>query len=122
MGVDLFVYGTLEFAEIIHALTGRNFSRQTACLPGYGCYCIAGESYPGIIRQRGKTTYGGLLHGIDARSLEQLNRYEGPMYSLQRVRVIRGDGRRVWAYTYVLRKTYRRRLIGYRPWRRVAAR
>ena len=49
----LFCYGTLQAREVIEGVAGMSPPSQPARLSGYGCYCILGEDYPGMVAEEG---------------------------------------------------------------------
>ncbi len=68
----LFCYGTLEYPEVMTAVTRRSFPRVRGVLEGYARFLIKGAVYPGVIAAACETTDGTLYTGVDARSLRLL--------------------------------------------------
>lgn len=99
--VSLFVYGTLLDAPTLRAVLGRPAPLQPARLTGYQRRALRGLAYPGIVRQRGATTTGAVVH-VSGRELHRLDRYEDDHYERRQVSVDLNDGRRIGAQTYLL--------------------
>ncbi|MGD8566769.1 MAG: gamma-glutamylcyclotransferase [Gammaproteobacteria bacterium] len=117
----LFVYGTLEFPEVVHKVLGTTLEGENAWLRGFARYLLINREYPGIIRDAGSVTEGVLYHGITPKHLRALDRYEDNIYQRQRVQVVdlRGDTVEAWAYVIPPRH---RRLLSRKPWQRNAFR
>lgn len=113
----LFVYGTLEFPEVVHKVLGTVLAGETARLRGFARYLLINRDYPGIVKDAGSETDGVLYHGITPKHLRALDRYEDIIYDRQRVQVVdaRGDTVGAWAYVIPLRH---RHLLTHRPWQR----
>jgi gamma-glutamylcyclotransferase (GGCT)/AIG2-like uncharacterized protein YtfP len=117
MGKAIFCYGTLEFSEILEAVTGRRFARTGAVLEGYARYRIKGAVYPGVIGESGARTPGTLYTDVDRDALRRLDRYEDGIYVRCRVPVRTSDGGTVDAEVYVIPE-HRRWALSARPWAR----
>jgi gamma-glutamylcyclotransferase (GGCT)/AIG2-like uncharacterized protein YtfP len=119
MSDAVFVYGTLQDSRVLKQVTGRAFAPVTATLAGYARYLVKGEDYPGIIAETGATVEGLLLRGIDSRSLQQLDRYEGALYRRRQVGVEvtsgfdQGQTRKAWVYVVPVRNSAR---LSANPW------
>ena len=96
----LFCYGTLQFPEVMHALTGLRIYGHPAVLLDYACYTLRGEVFPGIVGQYGASTNGVIYRGINRRQLRKLDRFEGDYYHRIQVRASETGGKphRAWAY------------------------
>jgi len=112
---ELFVYGTLIFAPVIEAVTGRPHKGQTAKLHNFAAYKVVGDVYPGIWHLAGVTTDGILYQDISSEDLEILDRYEGEEYNRELLEVETEDGNmhRAWVYTY--RPAYHH-MLSETPW------
>lgn len=115
----LFCYGTLEFPELMHALSGRQYPAVPAELPGFRRYRVRGEVFPGVLLEPGASTPGTLYSGLGPAQLRMLDRYEGPLYRRRRERVYDDGGRHCVAWVYVVAACERRRLSP-EPWDREA--
>jgi gamma-glutamylcyclotransferase (GGCT)/AIG2-like uncharacterized protein YtfP len=98
----IFCYGTLEFAEVMQAVTGRSFAGVPATLHGYARYLIKNADYPAVIAEAGAVTGGTLYDDIDADTLRRLDRYEDAIYVRREVIVRTSDGESVMAESYVV--------------------
>lgn len=104
-GGSLFVYGTLQFPEILEAVTGHRFPGTTATLSGYRRRRLEHRPYPGIVAAAEDTT-GRLYRDLDARSLERLDVFEGRIYERRRVETRTEEGVLEVAWTYVVADRY----------------
>lgn len=112
----LFCYGTLQFAAIFEAVTGRSLEGEDAVLEGYARFRVRGEAYPGIVAAAGAHVPGVIYTDIDPVSLARVDRFEGEMYRRQAVQVRASpEGRAVAAETYVVRPRWRV-LLADAPW------
>ena len=102
-GVSLFVYGSLELLEVMHAVAGRDFKARHATLAGHRRRLIRGEVYPGIVADSGESVRGVLYQGLVEADLCVLDHFEGEPYRREPVKVTCGETHAVDAYTYVLR-------------------
>ena len=100
--IAVFCYGTLEFAEVMAAVTGRCFSGSPATLHGYARYRVKDAAYPAIIAEAGARTPGTLYRSIDPQSLRRMDRYEDSLYVRRAVIVQTLDGFSVSANTYLV--------------------
>ncbi|WP_341849563.1 gamma-glutamylcyclotransferase family protein [Actinomadura rifamycini] len=98
VGADaLFVYGTLQFPEVLTALIGRVPEREAVGAEGWRVAALPGRPYPGIVP--GDTIVRGyLITGLDAEEWRLLDAFEGPGYELVRIELT--DGRCGWAYVW----------------------
>ena len=100
--MTLFCYGSLEFAEVMRAVTGRAFAHERARLDGWERRRFRGRSYPGLRARANASTAGTVWHGIDARSAARLDAFEGSLYERRGVLVRTRAGLAV-AEVYVTR-------------------
>jgi len=110
MAANLFVYGSLERAEVLHALTGAHFTARAAVLEGHRRGRISGEVYPGIVEEAGAHTRGVLYRDLDAVSLTLLDAFEGDLYERRRLQVRLSTGGRVAAHVYVVPRAHAHRV------------
>ncbi|GAA2134642.1 hypothetical protein GCM10009727_28540 [Actinomadura napierensis] len=91
----LFVYGSLQFPEVLFALIDRVPDHEPAAAEGWRVATLPGRVYPGLVP--GDTTAQGyLLTGLTSDEWRVLDAFEDPVYEL--VRVDLGDGRHGWTY------------------------
>jgi gamma-glutamylcyclotransferase (GGCT)/AIG2-like uncharacterized protein YtfP len=90
----LFVYGSLQRGECNHGeLQGTRFVGEVRTASRYGL-CVLGH-YPALA-VRGARAVAGELYEVDARTLHDLDTFEGAAY--RRDWVALADGRRAQAY------------------------
>ena len=103
MGVNIFVYGTLMFPEVVKDITGKSFAIEDAVLHGY----IRLEklpkwnfmSGPAIIQRENTSVEGKVLIAVDDKSLEIFDFFEGSEYVRRHVTVLVGNnGMEVMVY------------------------
>ncbi|MDJ0786257.1 MAG: gamma-glutamylcyclotransferase family protein [Myxococcota bacterium] len=97
----LFVYGTLLFPEVLEAVADQRPRLEPAVLPGYARRGLRERVYPAIVPRSGEQVAGRLVHGLDDRGRERIDRFEGDLYRRLRVEVRVGDAR-LLAFAYVL--------------------
>jgi gamma-glutamylcyclotransferase (GGCT)/AIG2-like uncharacterized protein YtfP len=113
--MHVFAYGTLQFPEVVQAVTGRRFPWEPAVLDGYERRRVRGRDYPGIIVARGRHAAGQLYRDVDARSVTLMDRFEGALYERDRVIVTTADGAPVTADVYVVPPS-RGHALSAEPW------
>ncbi|GAA3214728.1 gamma-glutamylcyclotransferase family protein [Actinocorallia longicatena] len=92
----LFVYGSLQFPEVLFALIDRVPAHTPAQAAGWRVAELPGRVYPGLVS--GPTTAPGyLLTGLTAEEWRVLDAFEDPVYDLRRLDLV--DGRHGWSYT-----------------------
>jgi gamma-glutamylcyclotransferase (GGCT)/AIG2-like uncharacterized protein YtfP len=108
---NLFAYGTLEFPEVMEAVTGRRFPGREAVLRGFARHRLRRRPYPAAVEAEGAELGGRLYEGIDAATLARLDRFEGALYERRRVRAEPKGGGGVEAELYVLAARHRSELL-----------
>lgn len=93
----LFVYGTLQFPEVLSVLIDRVPGLEPAAVEGWRAAALRGRVYPGLVSAE-TTASGYLLTGLTPREWQVLDAFEDPVYEL--VRVDLADGRHGWAYAW----------------------
>jgi gamma-glutamylcyclotransferase (GGCT)/AIG2-like uncharacterized protein YtfP len=94
---DLFVYGTLQFPEVLRTLLGRIPDGDRVALSGWRAAALARRPYPGLV-QADATVTGMLLTGLSAAELVTLDEYESGPYDLRQLSLT--DGRPAWSYVW----------------------
>ena len=115
MSIAIFCYGTLEFPEIMQAVTGRRFPSVEARLDGYGRYLIKDAVYPGVIAEPQSGTEGMLYKDIDPDSLRRLDRYEDWLYARHTLSVRTVQDESVITEVYVIPE-HKRWALSTKPW------
>ncbi|QLY29485.1 gamma-glutamylcyclotransferase family protein [Nocardia huaxiensis] len=95
----LFVYGTLQFPEVLDGLLGRTPHLEPAVLPGRRVAALPGRVYPGLVTASDTVAQGFLLSGLTAAEWRILDDFEDDEYDLSPVSVHAAD-REVYAWTY----------------------
>jgi gamma-glutamylcyclotransferase (GGCT)/AIG2-like uncharacterized protein YtfP len=113
--MNLFTYGSLMIPCVTHAVTGHKFRAEGACLRDYARYKVRGESYPGIVYQKGALTNGIVYLGVDALSLKRLDEFEGNLYERISVQIENGQGGALTVETYVIKREHSD-LLSSEPW------
>ncbi|WP_433760553.1 gamma-glutamylcyclotransferase family protein [Nocardia sp. CA-135398] len=85
-GDRLFVYGTLQFPEVLVELIGRCPELVSAELVGWRAAALPGRVYPGLVPAAGGVARGVVLSGLDAGEWAVLDAFEDDEYELRRVR------------------------------------
>ncbi len=96
----LFVYGTLQFPEILQKITGKLFVAKPASLNDFKRYKVKNAEYPAIVPKPGAITHGFILENVDEASLKAIDFFEGYSYKKIEVTVLVST-KKVTAYTYV---------------------
>ncbi|MEV6387594.1 gamma-glutamylcyclotransferase family protein [Nocardia xishanensis] len=81
----LFVYGTLQFPEVLRELLGRCPDLAPAELPGWRAAELPGRVYPGLVPDGRATVRGVLLSGLSAGEWAVLDAFEDDEYDLRTV-------------------------------------
>ncbi|MDR4462246.1 MAG: gamma-glutamylcyclotransferase [Nitrospirales bacterium] len=111
----LFAYGTLQFPEVMEAVTGRVFPWVEAEAPGFAQFCLADRIYPGMVAREGALTQGRVYTALSHQIWECLDRFEDPIYRRELLEVYRIDGFKMSAYAYVL-PVAQQRLLSSERW------
>ncbi|MGV9818529.1 gamma-glutamylcyclotransferase family protein [Nocardia xishanensis] len=81
----LFVYGTLQFPEVLRELLGRCPDLAPAELAGWRAAALPGRVYPGLVQDGRATVRGVLLSGLTAGEWAVLDAFEDDEYDLRAV-------------------------------------
>jgi gamma-glutamylcyclotransferase (GGCT)/AIG2-like uncharacterized protein YtfP len=110
LSLQLFVYGTLQLPDILHAVVGERWHGRTALLEGYARYRMLGKPYPAIVADPTGSVLGLVYSGVSAPALESLDRYEGELYE-RRTLSVRVGSSILTAVSYVLGDRHRSLLL-----------
>ncbi|MGK8523231.1 gamma-glutamylcyclotransferase family protein [Nocardia asteroides] len=94
----LFVYGTLQFPQVLRALLGRVPALEPARLAGWRAAVLPRRVYPGLVAAADGFALGSVLSGLTAEEWTILDAFEDDEYDLRRVCV---DEREAPVWTYV---------------------
>jgi gamma-glutamylcyclotransferase (GGCT)/AIG2-like uncharacterized protein YtfP len=111
----LFVYGTLQHADVMEAVTGLRPGSRRAVADGLQRFAVRGENYPGAVEAPGESLKGRLYLDLDESLFETLDRFEGEQYQRRVVRVTAADVGSTEAFGYVVATESRGMLSG-DPW------
>lgn len=104
---NIFAYGSLMIPDVTRAVTGRDFRFVPAFLRNHARYRVRGESYPGIIQEKGAMTPGLLYFDLDHDAVKRLDQFEGPWYERTPVKTETGEEKILKAETYLFKPEYR---------------
>jgi len=93
----LFVYGTLQFPEVLSVLIDRVPDHEPAAVEGWRAAALRERVYPGLVPAQ-TTVSGYLLTGLTPHEWRVLDAFEDPVYDLVRVDLV--DGRHGWTYAW----------------------
>ena len=91
----LFVYGTLQFPDVLFALIDRVPDHEPAAAEGWRVTTLPERVYPGLIAGEG-IARGFLLTRLTTEEWRVLDAFEDPVYALTRIDLT--DGRHGWGY------------------------
>lgn len=93
--VTLFFYGTLRAAEIRRAVLGTDLPPAQlldASVSGYQVRRVEGAFYPMLVAAAGGRVDGLVATGLDRRSVDRLDRFEGVHYNRSSLEVLTANG------------------------------
>jgi len=99
--MELFVYGTLLFPEVLGALLDRVPPRVPATACGWRVAALPGRVYPGLVPDRRRVAGGMVLSGLTRAECRLLDDYEdtdGQDYQLREIAL--AGGRSCPAYVW----------------------
>ncbi|GAA0349442.1 gamma-glutamylcyclotransferase [Actinoallomurus spadix] len=91
----LFVYGSLQFPDVLVALIDRIPDHEPVAAEGWRVAALPERVYPGLVPGEG-IARGFLLTGLTAEEWRVLDAFEDPVYDLTRIALV--DGRHGWGY------------------------
>ena len=102
MSDALFTYGTLQFPEVMEAVTGLALPWVEAEAPGFAQFCFTDRIYPGMVARKGALTQGRVYTALSQQTWDLLDRFEDPIYRRDLLEVYRSDGSKMIVHAYVL--------------------
>lgn len=80
MPAHVFTYGSLMYPEVWSRVVAGRYAPEPAVIEGFRRHAIAGEHYPGVVREAGGSVQGVLWRDVDDDDLARLDAFEGPDY------------------------------------------
>lgn len=102
MSDALFPYGTLQFPEVMEAVTGVALPWVKAEAQGFAQFRFKDRIYPGMVAREGALTQGRVYSSMSHQIWELLDRFEDPVYRRELLGVHCSDGSKITAHAYVL--------------------
>ena len=93
--MDLFVYGSLLFPEVMRVLLGRVPDSTPATVAGWRVAALPGRVYPCLVPAEALAR-GQVVSGLKPAEWRTLDAFEDTVYDLRRLTLT--DGRDAWAY------------------------
>lgn len=107
--MNLFVYGTLIFDEILSVLLKRKFVSTPGLLENYKLKKFSDAEYPGIITEMNSFVSGKIIFDINAQDISILDSYEGVMYK-RRILKVKTNTKEHDCQVYIVDHKYRDKL------------
>lgn len=108
--IDLFTYGSLMCADIMHRVAGCRAQSTEAVLADFRRRKISHEEYPGIVPHAGSRVRGVLYFRLADEAIRRLDIFEGELYDRQEVEVVSREYGVIRAMAYVIKPPYHGRL------------
>ncbi len=102
---SVFTYGTLQFPEVMQAVTSLNLKPVAATLTGYQRFKIKERTFPGLIEKEITITDGMLYRDLDETAIQKLDQFEDVMYERCLVDV-EVESKTEQAFVYVTQKEF----------------
>jgi gamma-glutamylcyclotransferase (GGCT)/AIG2-like uncharacterized protein YtfP len=112
--LPLFTYGTLMFPAVVKCLIGRVPEYRPAAIEGYRRLEVAGESYPGLIKEKGNRVEGILYLDLSEEEWKLFTAFEDDFYELEEVMVLSSEAP-IRALAYIVPPS-RRSVLSERAW------
>jgi glycerol uptake facilitator protein len=94
----LFVYGSLQFADVLRVLLDRVPEHAPAEVYGWRAAALPAVEYPGLVPANPMSKVSGAtLAGLTAADWDLLDAFEDPVYNLTLLTLV--DGQQAWTYT-----------------------
>ena len=97
--INLFVYGTLMFPQVMTTLTGLTPTYAPAVARNTARFSIRNQVYPGLVNRSGNLTMGYLIRNLDEVNWHLIKAFEGNEYSVGPV-AIETQQHNMNAYTF----------------------
>ena len=104
--MNLFAYGTLQFPEVVSAITHQAFEWEEAVLSGFKCRTLQGQLFPAIIRDPKSTAQGRVLFDLPDEVIKEIDVFEEDFYQREEVTVITSNRGELNAHAFVLRPEF----------------
>lgn len=88
--------------DILARVCGSTFQHGKAKLAGFLRRQVSGEVYPAITRHPQGQVDGIVYFHVSLAAFQCLDRFESDLYNRIRVNVVRDDGKRLCADTYII--------------------
>jgi gamma-glutamylcyclotransferase (GGCT)/AIG2-like uncharacterized protein YtfP len=111
----LFTYGSLMCEDIMSIVVGSPLLSKSAILPDFQRLTMKDEQYPGVVSFSGGLVEGIVYQGIKEQGWKRLDRFEGEIYSRERVVVNYPENGQETVYCYVVKPEFRQ-LLTKTPW------
>lgn len=92
----LFVYGSLQFPDVLRALLGRVPSTAAARVNGWCVRALPDVVYPGLVAAEGEWADGLVIDGLTPAEWRIIDAFENDVYDLRLLRL--AGGHDAWAY------------------------
>ncbi len=102
MSESLFTYGTLQFPEVMQAVTGTAPSWTSATASGFAQYRLVDRVYPGMTVEKGGITSGIVYHDLSAAAWILLDAFEDVHYQRVLIQIGEGPGIERPAFAYII--------------------
>ena len=113
---NLFVYGTLQFPQVVKKLTNKNFKSKQAILKDHKIYQIdpadKDEMCPAIIPEKNSIVEGKILFDVDDKSLDIINFFESDKYAREILTIQTKDNQTHKALVFVWKNYLKEELKG----------
>ena len=94
----LFVYGSLQFADVLRVLLDRVPNYSPAEVYGWRAAALPAVEYPGLVAAHPLSKVSGVtLNGLKGEEWALLDAFEDPVYNLTLLTL--ADGRQAWTYS-----------------------
>lgn len=107
--MNLFVYGTLIFEEILFALLQKRYISIPGLLRNHAIKKFSSAEYPGIIPDITATVSGKIIFDISQNDISILDTYEGIMYQRTKI-AVSTNSEYYKCQTYLVKDRYKAKL------------
>ena len=113
--MNIFVYGSLVFSEVMQGVVGRQFIFREGLVRGYARFKLRDEPQAAVIPFPDTSTKGIVYVELDKAAVRRLDAFVGKIFDRVEVNVETGNDEWVEAETHVLKVKERKRLSA-KPW------